>query len=147
MGAGSYVRYGSHSSYVSTAHVTATFTYLRVVVRTVGNAGNRRTLGLGSKYMADIIEWYASYCIEEVQPKIPPHVFSKLNSIQTTSNSTLQLAIKIQSHWTYSTTRTYLKSNIDDLFKIGWLGEYGGTDDLFGMRSLVDCTFGLKLNG
>ncbi|KAF2472830.1 uncharacterized protein BDR25DRAFT_353142 [Lindgomyces ingoldianus] len=33
MGAGSYVRYSSHSSYVSTAHVTATFTYLRVVVQ------------------------------------------------------------------------------------------------------------------
>ncbi|KAF2473544.1 uncharacterized protein BDR25DRAFT_352040 [Lindgomyces ingoldianus] len=44
MGAGSYVRYSSHSSYVSTAHVTATFTYLRVVVRTVGNAGTTAIL-------------------------------------------------------------------------------------------------------
>ncbi|KAF2465322.1 uncharacterized protein BDR25DRAFT_360683 [Lindgomyces ingoldianus] len=48
MGAGSYVRYSSHSSYVSTAHVTATFTYLRVVVRTVGNAG----------YVCDYVKTY-----------------------------------------------------------------------------------------
>ncbi|KAF2466888.1 uncharacterized protein BDR25DRAFT_358950 [Lindgomyces ingoldianus] len=47
MGAGSYVRYGSHSSYVSTAHVTATFTYLRVVVRTVGNAAAVAGYGMG----------------------------------------------------------------------------------------------------
>ncbi|KAF2469231.1 uncharacterized protein BDR25DRAFT_356481 [Lindgomyces ingoldianus] len=123
MGAGSYVCYGSHSSYVSTAHVTATFTYLRVVVRTVGNAerssiktitmpksvlrGTRslevlRILNSGSN---PVVIWYQFCFIRCYYHRAECHCWSWVYSTSTVSSQNFALPVYLAATTLYLTIR------------------------------------------